>query len=68
MRRWRTPDYPWRSTAETRPLAAAPDPAPAKPPSPAGDFGGDLECDDCDAKFRTNTRLRQHQANAHKAS
>lgn len=50
-----------------KPVAAVPDP-PAKPPSPNGDFGGDHECDTCDAKFRTNTRLRQHQANAHKAS
>ncbi len=50
-----------------KPVAAVPDP-PAKPPSPNGDFGGDHKCDDCDAKFRTNSRLRQHQANAHKAS
>lgn len=50
-----------------KPVAAVPDP-PAKPPSPNGDFGGDHKCDDCGAKFRTNSRLRQHQANAHKAS
>lgn len=54
--------------AKAKPVVAVPDPAPTKPPSPNGDFGGDLECDDCDAKFRTNTRLRQHQTNAHKAS
>lgn len=61
------PPKPAAPKADPKPVAVVPDP-PAKPPSPAGDFGGDHECDDCDAKFRTNTRLRQHQANAHKAS
>lgn len=58
----------------------APAPAPAKkpavaavpdPPAPnaGGDSGdGDHNCDTCGAGFRTNTRLRQHQANAHRAS
>ena len=53
-------------TKKTRPVAAVPDP----PKSPALDVLGDdaLTCDICGDRFRTNTRLRQHQANAHKAS
>lgn len=49
-----------------RPVAVVPDP----PRSPAMDDLGDdaLTCDECGDKFRTNVRLRQHQANAHKAS
>ena len=49
-----------------RPVAAVPDP----PKSPAMDDLDDdaLTCDICGDRFRTNTRLRQHQANAHKAS
>lgn len=47
-------------------VAAVPGP-PA--PNAGGDFGGgDHHCDTCGAEFRTNTRLRQHQANAHRAS
>lgn len=49
-----------------RPVAVVPDP----PRSPAMDDLDDdaLTCDLCGDRFRTNTRLRQHQANAHKAS
>lgn len=45
-----------------KPVAAVPDHAPRT------EFGGDHDCSTCGATFRTNTRLRQHQANAHKAS
>lgn len=53
-------------TKKDRPVAAVPDP----PKSPAMDDLGDdaLTCDICGDRFRTNVRLRQHQANAHKAS
>lgn len=50
-----------------KPVAAVPDP-PAKPPSPNDDDTHAHQCDTCGDAFRTNTRLRQHQANAHKAS
>lgn len=55
------------AAGKASPIAAVPDPKPATP-NPAGEDGGDLECDTCGAGFRTNTRLRQHQANAHRAS
>ncbi len=48
-----------------KPVADAPDPAPSVPRT---EFGGTHDCDTCGATFRTNIRLRQHQANAHKAS
>lgn len=42
---------------------------PASAPSPIHDDGTHPhQCDTCGDTFRTNTRLRQHQANAHKAS
>lgn len=80
----RTGDETWLyartiEEAATKP-APSPGTAPAKkptvaavpnPPAPNadGDFGGgDHHCDTCGAEFRTNTRLRQHQANAHRAS
>lgn len=53
---------------------AKPAPAPAHvaavpPPSPIHDDGTHPhQCDTCGDTFRTNTRLRQHQANAHRAS
>lgn len=60
--------HPAAGTAgkKDRPVAVVPDP----PRSPAMDDLGDdaLTCDECGDKFRTNIRLRQHQANAHKAS
>ncbi len=53
---------PAPSTAETMPT-------PIAAPSPIHDDGTHThQCDTCGDTFRTNTRLRQHQANAHKAS
>lgn len=47
------------------PVAAVPTP----PRAPAlDDAPHEHQCDLCGDTFRTNTRLRQHQANAHKAS
>ena len=43
-------------------------PQPARPGRVVYFGGGDHHCDTCGAEFRTNTRLRQHQANAHRAS
>lgn len=54
--------------AAPKTASTAPPSPPSKPPSRNGDFGGTHECDGCGEQFRTNTRLRQHQANAHKAS
>ena len=52
-----------------RPDSASGNVAPMRTPeAPRTEFGGDHDCDECGATFRTNTRLRQHQANAHKAS
>ena len=51
------------STSPTRPVATI------AAPSPIHDDGTHThQCPDCGDSFRTNTRLRQHQANAHKAS
>lgn len=50
-------------TPAPKPVAAVPDVT-----TPRTEFGGDHDCPTCDATFRTNIRLRQHQANAHKAS
>lgn len=59
---------PAPTPAKKPPVAAVPNPNPATP-NAGGDFdGGDHHCDTCGAEFRTNTRLRQHQANAHRAS
>lgn len=53
---------PAPSTAETMPT-------PIAAPSPIHDDGTRThQCDTCGDSFHTNTRLRQHQANAHKAS
>lgn len=54
-------------TKKDRPVAAVPD-----PPKPSAldesDETHPHHCDECGDRFRTNTRLRQHQAAAHKAS
>lgn len=64
-----------RTVAKAAPKPApapAPKPSPVAavpPPSPIHDDGTHAhQCDTCGDAFRTNTRLRQHQANAHKAS
>lgn len=70
----RTVDEATPKPAPTPATAPAKKPAVAAVPNPPapnadGDFGGgDHHCDTCGAEFRTNTRLRQHQANAHRAS
>lgn len=43
-------------------------PAPVVPITPPGSDPNALICDDCGDRFRTNVRLRQHQANAHKTA
>jgi hypothetical protein len=62
----------WLYARTVAKAAPAPTPAPAAavpPPSPIHDDGTHThQCDTCGDTFRTNTRLRQHQANAHKAS
>ena len=64
-----------RTVAKAAPKPApTPEPKPSPvaavpPPSPIHDDGTHAhQCDTCGDAFRTNTRLRQHQANAHKAS
>lgn len=64
------PEQPEAKTAEVRRLGSPTRAVPDPPRSPAMDDLGDdaLTCDICGDRFRTNVRLRQHQANAHKAS
>jgi len=62
------PKVDWKAAAEKAEAKKAPV-ATVPAPSPIHDDGTHAhQCDTCGDAFRTNLRLRQHQANAHKAS
>lgn len=61
------PDAKPKASPAPKPKPETREPAPVvRHPATVGDYP--YACDLCGDTFRTNTRLRQHQANAHKAS